>query len=105
MSAHPSAARDFAIQAQAPSRAPAIEVLEIRPLEGAGNLTAFATVRLGAVVIHSCRVIQQPGQRPWVSLPQQQAKDGKYYPVVVIERRELLEQVRGATLEAWERRG
>lgn len=99
MSAHPSAARDFAIQAQAPSRAPAIEVLEIRPLEGAGNLTAFATVRLGAVVIHSCRVIQQPGQRPW------QAKDGKYYPVVVIERRELLEQVRGATLEAWERRG
>lgn len=100
MSAHPSGnARDFAIRAQAP-RPPA--VLEVKPLENAGNLRAFATVKLGAVVIRSCRIIQQPNQRPWVSLPQQKSGE-RYYPVVEIVRRELLDQVRAAILEAWER--
>jgi hypothetical protein len=33
----------------------AIEVLEMRRLDGAGNLRAFAKVKLGCVVIHSVR--------------------------------------------------
>ena len=51
-----------------------IEVLEVRRIEGCGNLRAFAEVKLGCVLIHGCRVIQQPGQRPWVALPQVPAR-------------------------------
>jgi DNA-binding cell septation regulator SpoVG len=86
-----------------------IEVLEVRRLEGDGSLKAFAKVRLGAVVIYGCRVIQQPGQRPWMALPQVAARkgtDGKggsgWYPVVEITNPELLDRVRAAVLAAWE---
>jgi DNA-binding cell septation regulator SpoVG len=83
-----------------------IQVIEVRRIEGHGNLRAFAKVRLGPVVIHGCRVIQQPGQRPWVALPQVPARkkaDGTgsgWFPVIEITRRVLLDQVRDAVLEA-----
>jgi DNA-binding cell septation regulator SpoVG len=80
-----------------------IEVLEVRPVT-AGNVRAFCKVRLGAVVIHGCKVVQQPNQRAWVALPQQQSKDGKWFPVVEITSESLLERVRAAVLEAWEGR-
>ena len=41
-----------------------IEVLALRPLPHAGNLKAFASVRVGDVIVHDCRVVQQPNQRP-----------------------------------------
>lgn len=106
MTAHPpaAAARDFAIRAQAPRPPAILEVLEVKPVNGMGNLRAFATVKLGAVVIHSCRVIQQPNQKAWVSLLQQKSGD-RWFPVVEITRKELLEQVKAAILEAWERSG
>lgn len=104
MTAAPSVSRvQTAIRAQAP-RPSAIQVLEVRTLEGMGNLRAFVTVKLGAVVIHGCRVIQQPNQKAWVSLPQQKSGE-RYYSVVEITRKELLEQVKSAVLEAWERSG
>jgi DNA-binding cell septation regulator SpoVG len=86
----------------------AIEVLEVRPVRGEGNLRAFVSIRLGAVVIHGCRVVQQPGQRAWVALPQTPARkkaDGSgagWFPVIEIRRRELLDQVRDAILAAWQ---
>jgi DNA-binding cell septation regulator SpoVG len=85
-----------------------IEVLEVRRLTGDGNLKAFAKIRIGAVVIHSCRVIQQPSQRAWVALPQVPARakaDGSgagWFPVVEIVNPDLLARVRAAILEAWE---
>jgi DNA-binding cell septation regulator SpoVG len=64
-----------------------VDVLEIRPIEGKGNLKAFVSVEIAKKFkIHSCRVVQQPGQAPWVSTPQESytAKDGstKYKPLV-----------------------
>jgi DNA-binding cell septation regulator SpoVG len=88
-------------------RPTALEVLEVKPVTGRGNLKAFARVRLGAVVIHGCRVIQQPGQKAWVALPQVPARakaDGSgagWYPVIEITNPELLARVRAAVLEAW----
>lgn len=87
-----------------------IEVLELRRLADPGNLKGFAKVRLGAVVIHSCRIIQQPGKKPWVALPQIPARkkaDGAgagWYPVVEIISPDLMARVRTAVLEAWEER-
>ena len=47
-----------------------VQVIEIRRLDGSGNLKAFAKVKLGSVIIHGCHVIQQPGQKAWLALPQ-----------------------------------
>jgi DNA-binding cell septation regulator SpoVG len=87
-----------------------VEVLELRRVENAGNLKAFAKVRLGCIVIHGCRVIQQPEQKPWVALPQTPARkkaDGAgsgWFPAVAITNRNVLDQVRDSVLEAWGRR-
>jgi DNA-binding cell septation regulator SpoVG len=84
-----------------------IEVLAIKPLAKGGNLKAFASVRLGGVVIHDCRVIQQPGQRPWVSLPQREyEQDGqKKYSVIVELNESLKREVSRLVLAEWERGG
>jgi DNA-binding cell septation regulator SpoVG len=85
----------------------AIEVLEVRRLTGEGNLRAFANVRLGCIIIHGVRVIQQPNQRPWVALPQVPARkkaDGTgsgWFPVIEITNPALFERVKAAVLEAW----
>jgi DNA-binding cell septation regulator SpoVG len=87
-----------------------VEVLELRRCDGMGNLKAFAKVKLGCIVIHGCRVIQQPEQRPWVALPQVPARkkaDGSgsgWFPVIEITNRNVLDQVRDAVLKAWGRR-
>jgi hypothetical protein len=86
-----------------------IEVIEARHLNDSGNLKGFAKVRLGAVIVHGCRIVQQAGQRALLALPQTPARkkaDGSgagWYPVVEITRRELMDQLRDAVLEAWER--
>jgi DNA-binding cell septation regulator SpoVG len=80
-----------------------IDVLDVRPVSNAGNVRAFVSVRLGPLVIHSCKVVQQPGQRAWVSLPQTQ-NDGRYWPVIEITNPDLLAQVRGAILNRWAER-
>jgi DNA-binding cell septation regulator SpoVG len=85
-----------------------IEVLELRRLSGDGNLKAFAKVRLGAVVIHGLKIVQQPGQKAWIALPQvpgRKKADGSgagWFPVVEIVSPELLAKVRDAVLAAWE---
>jgi DNA-binding cell septation regulator SpoVG len=84
-----------------------IEVLEVRRVD-AGNLRAFAKIKLGCVVIHGCRIVQQPGQKAWVALPQTPARkkaDGSgagWFPVVEITRRDVLDDLRDAVLRAWE---
>jgi DNA-binding cell septation regulator SpoVG len=86
----------------------AIEVLEVRRVD-AGNLKAFATVELGCVILHGCRVIQQDGQRPWVPLPQTPARakaddtGAGWFPVIEITNRTVMDQFRDAVHEAWGR--
>jgi hypothetical protein len=85
----------------------AVEILEMRRVTGHGNLRAFAKVLLGAIVPHGVRVTQQPGQKPWVSLPQTPARkkaDGSgagWFPAVEITNPTLLERVRALVLEHW----
>jgi hypothetical protein len=48
-----------------------IEVLKLVAFDK-GSLKAMASVRIGpSPVVHKCRVIQQPGPRAWVSMPQE----------------------------------
>ena len=51
------------------------------------NLRALADVDVTvapslAIVLYGCRVIQQPGQRAYVALPQVESADGRYFPVL-----------------------
>jgi DNA-binding cell septation regulator SpoVG len=93
---------------EAGGRKSVVEVVALKPLNNKGNLRAFASVRLGGVVINNCRIIQQLGQRAWVSLPQQEyttrAGERRYAPVVELNDN-LKKQVCEAVLTAWERGG
>jgi len=53
-----------------PKKAPAFEVLNLRLLENAGSLRAYASVKIGPLTVHDFRVIEQSGQAAWVSVPQ-----------------------------------
>jgi DNA-binding cell septation regulator SpoVG len=86
------------------TRKPAvITILAIHPLQGS-NLKAFVDVQLGAVVVHGFRVIQQPGQRAWVSPPQREwMADGRkrFAPVIELSG-DLKRRVEAAILQAWQ---
>jgi hypothetical protein len=87
----------------------AIEVLEIRPVSDRGSLRAFVKLRLGALVIHGVGVVQQQGQKPWVALPQQPARQkaddsgSGWFPVVEATP-ELMAKIRAVVLHAWTER-
>lgn len=65
---------------------PHVEVVELKPLTNAGSLRALADVKLGPLVVHKTRFIQQTGQRPFLAPPQETWEDqaGKkhYTPLV-----------------------
>ena len=77
-----------------------VTCLSVRPVSTPGNLRALADITIGPLVIHSCRVIQQPGQRPWVAMPQTQAADGRWYPVIRTDDDTLRAAVRDRVLAA-----
>jgi DNA-binding cell septation regulator SpoVG len=84
-----------------------VEVLEVRRVD-AGSLKAFAKVKLGCIVLHGCRVVQQDGQKAWVALPQTPLRKradgsgGGWMAVVEITNRQVMDQLRDAVLEAWQ---
>ncbi len=64
-----------------------VSVSKFKPIENGGNLKAVCSVEIGdKLEIHGCRIVQQPEQLPWASLPQREWMDteGKkrFYPVV-----------------------
>jgi DNA-binding cell septation regulator SpoVG len=75
----------------------------------AGNLKALASVQIGpSLVVHKCRVIQQPGQRAWVSMPQErwEGADGQpRYTALVELSGGLRDRVAAAILAAAQRQG
>lgn len=78
-----------------------IEVLDIRTATH-GNVKAYARIKVGALVISGVKVIQQPGQRAWVRLPDQQHQQtGKWYPIVSCLSPTLEAAISDAVLDAW----
>ncbi len=82
-----------------------IQVERIIPIRK-GNLQAFASITLGAMRINSLRIIQQPNQSAWVSLPQSEkvGEDGQksYFPIIQIPK-EMQDQIQKVVLEEWQR--
>ena len=52
-----------------------IEVIALRILPGDRSLKAFADVQIGSWTVHDFRIVQQRGQRAFVSPPQVSWKD------------------------------
>lgn len=67
------------------SKPPKVSVVALRKLSQ-GNLKAFVSVKVGPLTVHDFRVIQQPGQRAYVSVPQRSYQDAegktKYSPAL-----------------------
>jgi len=84
-----------------------IKVVEFNLLNnGDKPLKAFASVQVGDWVINDWRVIQKPGQRAWVSVPQTSWKDkeGKIqYRALLSIPGELKQRIEVAILSAWEK--
>ena len=80
-----------------------ITVTDLRPCHQAGNVKAFAVVKFGEVIeISGVKVIQQPGQRAWVALPDRKSPDGDgYFPVVKALDARLAEEISRVVLAAW----
>lgn len=86
-----------------------IEVIKINPVNGGGNLRAFVDIRLtDGTVIRGLRIVQQPGQKAWVSPPQRDWKDDegkrKWAPVVEFPPG-LKEAITTAVLNAFSKSG
>lgn len=84
-----------------------IEVENIRELDGRGSLKAFVDIRIGGTLFRSWRIVQQTGQKPWVSPPVERwsGKDGKTrYTRLVEFPADFQKAVESAILGAWESR-
>lgn len=83
-----------------------ITVENIIKLKGGGNLRAFASVTIeDKLTIHSCRIVQQPSQKVWGSLPQREwtGKDGNKHYAPLIELPDKVKRtIEEAILGAWE---
>ena len=80
-----------------------ITILKIKQ-SNAGNLKAIVDFQLGQSEFYSWRIIQQEGQKAWVSPPQESwEKDGKkqYKPLIKFPQ-ELMRQVSDELIKAWE---
>jgi len=46
-----------------------IKIISISPVENRGALKAFVNIQVGPFTIVDCRVVQDSGSKPWVSMP------------------------------------
>ncbi len=81
-----------------------VRVTKLTPTHQAGTIKAFVTIQIGeALEIRGCKVIQQPNQKVWVSLPDRKNEDGVgYFPIVKCLDERLKTAITVAVLAAWE---
>jgi DNA-binding cell septation regulator SpoVG len=79
-----------------------IRIESIKPISNAGNLRAFATITIADKLrISDVRIIAQPNQKPWVSMPSRAyEKDGvrKWAPTIDLLDEKLKKEVTDAVL-------
>jgi DNA-binding cell septation regulator SpoVG len=61
-------------------------VLGIKPLTNAGSLRAYVSLKVGGLIIHEVRIVQQEGKKAFIAPPTTTwtAPDGtrKYHPIL-----------------------
>ena len=81
------------------------KVLKLRTVTTRGNLRALADVEVAVfgslwIKLYGCRIIQQVGQRAYVSLPQGEPAEGKFL-AAISGPPELRDGIQTAVLAAW----
>ena len=83
-----------------------VEVLGIEPVTDSSNLRALVKVRVGNMKIDRFRLIQEPGKRAYVSVPQLEyiKSDGgkSFFPMIVILDKQLKRRITGEVLKECE---
>ena len=83
-----------------------IKIISISPVENRGALKAFVNIQVGPFTIVDCRVVQDSGSKPWVSMPVLSYKDDqgttRYKTLVQIMNKNLKNEVSRAVIQAWE---
>lgn len=78
--------RDVASPRESAQPTAQIEVFDVRPTVKAGNVKAICSIRVGGVTIKEAKIVQQPGQKAWLAMPDRQwtGNDSKtrYRPLV-----------------------
>ena len=82
------------------------EVLEIKPVTDSSNLRALVKVRVGDMKIDRFRLIQEPGKRAYVSVPQLEyiKSDGgkSFFPMIAVLDKQLKRRITGEVLKECE---
>ena len=79
---------------------PDIELVDIRPAS-LGSVVAWVTLRVGELVLYNCKIVEQPGQHPWVALPDRKDEaTGKWFPIVSAKP-ELKKRINETVLAKW----
>lgn len=83
-----------------------VEVLGIEPVTDSSNLRALVKVRVGNMKIDRFRLIQEPGKRAYVSVPQLEyiKSDGgkSFFPMIGILDKQLKRKITGEVLRECE---
>jgi len=77
-----------------------IEVARLHRLEGNGQLKAFADVVINEVLVKGVRIIEGKNGL-FITMPQSQGKDGKWYATMMLLNENLKEELQEALLEAY----
>ena len=78
-----------------------LEVSRIHKLDGTGSTKAFCDISiLGSIVINGLRVVEGK-EGLFVSMPQEEGKDGKWYKTVIPLNREVKDEIEKVVLEAY----
>ena len=83
-----------------------IKIIEFRSKNSDRPVKAFVSVQVGDWIIYDWRIVQQSGQRAWISIPQTSWKDqdGKVrYRALLSIPGELKQRIEVAILSAWEK--
>ncbi|MFZ4439194.1 MAG: septation protein SpoVG family protein [Syntrophales bacterium] len=70
-----------------------IEVTNIRPYAGSTTLKAYATVRVGDIIVHGVKILQNDSNELWAAFPSIE-KNGKFFDVVEVDSRSRDRQIK-----------
>lgn len=82
-------------------------VVRLNKLTTQGPLKAFADLKIGPVTIKGLRIVEPKGGHVFVTMPQSEVKatkEGektKYFPIVVIEDKDLMESIQRYVIECY----
>ncbi len=78
-----------------------IQVSRIHKVEGDSNLKAFVDISLAGIVIKGLRIVNGKNGL-FLGMPRHQGKDGKWYPTVYPETKEIQQELSDLVMQAYQ---